>query len=226
MSLATRASTDPRAFRRAGVTACLLIIAATLSLSVLPAVAVVRTPYNTNLVKNPGFEAGAATNGYSWVQVPDWFSEPNGTVVAYGTAGGFPTAAEGNRISGGNQFYTSGTPSNDICAYAQQDITVRGRANAIDSGHVKVVVSARAGTYGSQTDTTRMKILFRDTGGSILGTLTMPSKTATNGQLQLISGKRVAPAGTRNITILLDAINTELYCDAYFDNIKVKLVNI
>lgn len=225
MTLTSRASVRVFARRRIRLTTSVAVVAAAMAFAVMPAVAVTTTPYNTNLVKNPGFEAGSANDGTTWVAVPNWYSEPNSTVVAYGASGGFPTTAEGQRISGGNQFWTSGLPNNGVCAYAAQRILITGRNSAIDSGHIKLTVRARAGTYDSQSDTARMTVFFYNATSHVVGIFSM-HKTGTQGLLVVMSGSRVIPVGTRSFLVSIDATNAVGYCDAYFDNIKAKLIHI
>ena len=117
------------------------------------------------------------------------------------------------------------------CDAAIQFITITGRNNAIDSGHVKVVLSARMGTYGTQPDTANVTLSFRDGNNHQLttphsGSLALASVTRTNGSFKLVSASRVLPQKARMLRVILSASNTTGYCDAYFDNISVKLVAI
>jgi len=192
-------------------------------------VAVTRTPYNTNLIKNPGFEAGPASDGTYDVLVPSWdlsygdlHNQP--TVVAYGTAGGFPTAAEGQRISGGKQFLASGLGGNYQCGSAGQYVAIRGRNSAIDSGHVVLVLKANMGTYDDQTDTAVAQV--EPAGNLPLGNGITITATHTNGQLVRRAAALSLPVGTRSFRIDLWAQDTVGYCDAYFDKVSVKLVYV
>lgn len=215
------------AFGRIAATTMVILIGATLGLSVGRATATTATPYNKNLILNPGFEAGLASDGYHSVSVPNWDLSPNATVVAYGTAGGFPTRAEGHRISGSRQFLTSGWRANDnvVCASATQAIFIHGRNTAIDSGRVAVVFSGRLGTYGVQPDTATLAMLSWDGAGESTGAGVL-SQTHTNGQLFRLSNTQVLGPQTRTITIDLYAENAAGYCDAYFDRISVRLIRV
>lgn len=197
-------------------------------LAAAPVAAVTATPYNSNLVKNRGFEAGSASvTGTTVVAVPSWSTTGNATVVKYGTAGGFPTIAEGLRISGGKQFLTSGVATApDECGEAEQIIMILGRSAAIDSGHVLAKVKGRLGTYGAQPDTAIVGVSFLDATGGYISSFELPTRTATNGRLLLSSAGMILPAGTRRLQLILSAINTVGYCDAYFDKISAKLVYV
>jgi hypothetical protein len=205
---------------RVGSAAILAVLALTFAVSAAPAAAVTRTPYNTNLVKNPGFEAGQATGGYRWIAVPNWQTYGNMTVVKYGAPGGFPTLAEGARISGGKKFFTMGTPSGGSTTCSQvalQVIPIRRRAAAIDSGHVRVSFRLYMGTYDSQPDTA--VALLRSNVGDHIG----HNVTKTDGSMVLQGITLVLPPGVRTLTVLLYSRNTQGYCDAYFDRVSVVL---
>jgi hypothetical protein len=189
------------------------------------AIGVTPTPYNTNLIKNRGFEAGVVSpNGQTSVKVPYWSIYPGGTVVAYGTAGGFPTAPQGAAASGGNQFYTTGRRTDHGCdGYAYQFINIRNRTADIAAGAVVLIVSARIGTYGDQPDTATVDVKIL--GGSSGQSYTM-ERTATSGNLALVADARILEPGTYQIAIELHSQFAVGYCDAYFDNISVKLVHV
>jgi len=192
----------------------------------VPAVAVTRTPYNTNLVKNGNFEAGnPSPDGYTSVVIPGWHStNSQATVVKYGTALGFPTLAEGQRISGGKQFYASGPrASGTSCAVSYQQRTIRGRNAIIDSAHLAIKLTARVGTYSTQSDTATILVSMVDSNGDEVGSFSTPAKSATNGRLEKVSVSAIVPPHTRSIQIDLFASNTVGYCDAYFDNITIKI---
>jgi hypothetical protein len=201
--------------------ATLAVVSLCLAFSAAPAAALTTTPYDVNLVKNPGFEAGYATTGYSWIAVPNWQTYGNMTVVRYGAAG-FPSLAEGARIAGGNKFFTMGTPPNgsSACqAVALQSIPIRGRAAAIDAGMVDLDFRAYLGTYDAQTDTAVVIVRFEkyDYPSSEVSY----SKTKTDSWMLRVGGTTRIPYRTRSITIYLASKNTQGYCDAYFDRISV-----
>ena len=165
------------------------------------------------------------------VPIPHWgtLSQTTFTVVAYGTPGGFPTVAEGNRIHGQHQFFTTGQWDSVYgeCDDANQSIIIHGRNAAIDSGHVKVVLSARLATYDSQSDTANVNLYFGDSTNNSLGGAHVHPQTATNGTFHLVSVSKILPKHTRQIEVRLWASNVPAgtYCDAYFDNISVEIVS-
>ncbi len=204
--------------------------AALVVVSVLPADAVGTTPFSTNLVKNPGAEAGPASNDPDvGIAIPNWETLDNFTVVAYGTGGGFPSTTEGSHIHGGNQFFSAGEPEGDGgCDDAIQFIKIKGHNSDIDAGHVQIILKARLGTFDSQTDTAVVTLQFRDAnneqvGGSSAG---LKLKATQTGQTMLQkSASKIMPRHAREVRIILAATNTTGYCDAYFDNMSVEIVS-
>ena len=221
MSIPSRSRPALAARLRVLALTLLVVIATTLASSVAPVAAVTTTPYGTNLVKNPSFEAGAASaNGYTIVPIPSWGTVVGATVVGYGTSG-FPTKKQGRHVSGGHKFYTAGPP-NPLCGYAYQTIQIVGRDVAIDTGHVELVMSARV---GSNVHDAFVDLKMFDTLAGVTSEVGF-SKHATNRKMLLGSVSQIIPATTRSVQIHLIAPNSAGYCDAYFDKINVKLVHI
>jgi hypothetical protein len=208
----------------------MLVVGSTLALAAAPVVGYTKTPWNTNLVKNPGFEAGAGTDGYHTVAIPGW-STYNGkaTVVRYGAPLGFPSKAESNRINGGANFFASGqqSPQSMFCPVGTQGIKLRGRGAAIDADAVRLTISARIGTYDGQSDTATVTVnMYRSQySGEPIASLSSPSMTATNSRLDLVTASLNLAPETRFLRVLLFASNTNGYCDAYFDKVSVKIVS-
>jgi len=188
------------------------------------AAAAIRTPWNTQLLRNGGAEAGSATDGYHNILVPGWTAYGGFTVVKYGEPGGFPTLAESARINGSKKFFTTGyvqplSSCNDN--EAVQMLTINGRNRAIDSGHVKVVLTGRLGTYGSQTDTAVLDLEIGNQAQFLEKT-----RTHTNGELQKVSMSLILKSGERSIAVTMRIFTPEGYCDAYFDNLVLKIVRV
>jgi hypothetical protein len=214
-----------RSTHRVGLAATLAVIGLTFTFAVMPAAAVTRTPFNTNLVKNASFEAGSATGGYRAIAVPSWQTLWNMTVVKYGAPNGFPTLAEGQRIAGGKKFFTMGNPasSNSGCYEdgATQTIHIRNRNYAIDAGMVDVTFRAYMGTYDSQSDTA-VATLYAESDSTQRELITL-NVTQTNSRMVSKSATARLPYGTRTLIAVLWAQNTQGYCDAYFDRVSVVL---
>jgi hypothetical protein len=216
--------------RRARAASAVTVGLAALMLSVGPAGAATPTPFNHNLVKNPGAEAGAASSdGQSGVTIPNWegISDSHFTVVRYGTAGGFPTAAEGQRIGGGKQFFAAGVDHFGDCDNISQSIFIIGRNSPIDGHHVKLVLSAWVATYDGQTDNAIVRVNIGDDSNNSLGSLVLPTQSATNDTFHHLKSSKLLPSHTRELTVSLQSSTHQgAYCDAYFDKISVKLVQV
>jgi hypothetical protein len=200
-----------------------LVLAAGSLLGSASADAVTKTPFDTNLVKNPGAEGGTATDGNSHVAIPHWKTSEEFTVVRYG-APGFPTKSESTRMGGGKKFFSCG--QNASSGYAEQDIQLHGRKSLIVNGHVKVILKARLAVYDSQHDTATAAVFFSSASGFIIGSFETASVEASDGVFIAKSASHILPAGTALITVQMSgqrANNGGTYCDAYFDNISAVL---
>jgi hypothetical protein len=179
-----------------------------------------------NLVVNPGAEAGTGSpDASSIVTPPGWTVESNFTVVQYG-APDFPTATDSANLGGGANFFAGG-PTNPGSA-ATQIVNVSGAAPEIDAGKVQANLGAQLGGYASQTDHATVTATFLSAAGGVLGVFALPTVTATdrNSVTALIarSASAVVPAGTRSISVRIDAIrDAGAYNDGYIDNVQLVL---
>ena len=185
------------------------------------------TPYEANIVRNPGFEAGKGTGGYKLVPIPHWErSFGGGTVVRYG-APNFPTRSEAQRVDGGHKFFSCGENTTEGAAF--QYITLVGRNADIDAGKLKVTLRVRIATFGTQPDSGWVDLSLEQSiaPGSVplvTRNIETPHVTATNGTFQLEKVGTSVPKRTRIIQVVLHGQTGEgSYCDAYFDNVDVRL---
>jgi hypothetical protein len=190
--------------------------------------AVTVTPFNTNLVKNPGAEAGVATSDGLGVPIPGWetISDSNFTVVKYGELGG-PSKAQSNAINGGRKFFFAGKYDAVYgqCDDAIQNIKLNGRNAQIDGRHVKVTLSAWLDSLNSD-DLARVTLTFGDDTNNVISRIRVGAQGPT-AQFVHRSVSVTVPAHTRQVTVrMYDAGSTTDYCDAFFDKISVKLVQI
>src|SRR5919198_1848450 len=180
-----------------------------------------------NLLVNPGAEAGpGAPDDSQAVAPPGWNVESTFTAVQYGASGGFPTAADGAALGGGANFFAGG-PGRATSA-ATQVVDVSAAAPEIDAGKVGATLGAALGGYASQTDHGTVTATFLNAAGAATGTLAVPTVTAAdrNSVTGLIarSATGVVPAGTRQVSVRIDAIRDEgSYNDAYIDNVSLVL---
>ena len=198
---------------------------------VAPTAAITATPFDTNLIKNGGFEAGVGGDGTQSTIIPNWLLlyPQVATVVAYGSPGGFPTRAESRRIGGGDNFLSCGP--NTSTTGVRQARTIIGRDSLIDQGRILLTVKARIATYDGQADYGYIQVGGKSTQdpGSHLWNWTSPSITATNGRFKQVLFATIVPAQTRYIDVWLIGVRPDgsgPYCDAYFDKVSMVIKKI
>ncbi len=175
------------------------------------------TPLGKNLVKNPGAEAGA-----TGTSVPDWEIEPDFSVVPYGEPG-VPSEKQGKRVDGESQLFSTGEYilNFDTCGSARQSIKLKKISDDIDSGSVRVTVSAAMGTE-EKSATAFVILQFRDSNNHQVGS-NLSLSASTSGKMVKKSKSKTVPAGTRAINVLLQGDLLNQTCDGFFDNVSVIL---
>jgi len=183
----------------------------------------------TNLIRNPGADAGPSTGGCGGsASIPDWTTDGNVSVCAYGTSGGFPPASVGPPNGAPNFFAGGSGPS----ARMSQVLTIAAGSEAkIDSGTSPFRLSAWLGGFTSDPAEASLRITFRNTTGATLGTQQVgpvtPADRALDTKLLLRERSGMVPGGTR--TILVEAIFNQLgsgYNDAYADNLSLEMEGV
>jgi hypothetical protein len=215
--------------RRRGVSTTLLASSAivfAVLLSAAPAAAAT-TPFNTNLVRNPGAEKALAN--------PPWDVFPDGAFVRhkYGPSGfGFPPKSEGTRIGGGVYFFTSKLDNVfNECGDAKQDIVLTGIGGKIDTGHVKVQIRAFAATNGAAEMTANFDLQFFNSEHHTDNIATFGLKrhaTSTNETYRTLQGSKVLPKHTRIVQVHLYETPSDgsVGCQASWDNVSVVLLHV
>jgi hypothetical protein len=218
--------------RRRGVSVTLLaasgMVLAGLLAAAMPAAAVTTTPFNTNLVRNPGAEIALSN--------PPWDTFPAGdfTRHKYGPAGfGFPPKSEGRRIGGGTYFFNGGNFDNTYgtCPDAKQDIKLKNIGGAIDNGHVKVQIRAFAATNGAAELTAHFDVTFFNSNhenDNFPVKFIQKHATSTNEVFKTLQGSKVLPKTTRFLQVHLYSTPNDgsFGCQSSWDNISVKLVHV
>jgi len=198
-------------------------LAAVALLAAAPADAVVP---GGNLLVNPGAEAGpGAPDASAQPAVPGWTVESTFTAVQYG-APAFLTVADGAALGGGANFFAGG-PGGATSA-GTQVVDVSGAAAEIDAGKVAATLSALLGGYATQTDHATVTATFLNAAGAPAGTVGLPTVAPTErGSVTALvarSASAPVPAGTRGISVRIDAIRDEgSYNDGYVDNVRLVL---
>ena len=225
LTMSTAASTSRRAARSMLLTGAAMLLAVS-----VPVDAATRTPYGSNIVKNPSAEAGAASpDGTTTVDVPGWEFPIQATVVAYGTAG-FPSVGEGNSYGGGDQFFYSGPDNGGSCDGLIQDIRIKGRAAAIDGGHVRAKIRARIGTDSSD-DAARVMVSYFDGNNHQVTTpnsapTVLGPVTSTDRQMLLRKKSKTLPRKTRILRLRLLTTSSADDCAGYFDKVAIVLTYV
>jgi hypothetical protein len=180
----------------------------------------------TNLLQNPGAEAGTGAGESETVDPPpDWTVTGEFTAVKYGAEGGFPTPANGTAVEGGTNFFGGG---NSEVSTATQTVNVSASAAAIETGKELATLSADLGGYSSQGDNMVITATYLSATGAALGSLTIGPVTATerNDETELLprSATGAIPAGTRSIQVVMTSTRLEgEYDDGYGDNVSLTL---
>jgi hypothetical protein len=181
---------------------------------------------NGNLVVNPGAEAGPGSPDASQqLPLPGWTVESTFTAVQYG-APSFLTAADGAAVGGGTNFFAGG-PGGELGA-ATQVIDVSAVAAEVDRGQVEATLSALLGGYSTQTDYAAVGATYLKAGGAPAGALRLaavnPGDRNSVTALVARSASGTVPAGTRQISVRIDAVRKEgSYNDGYVDNVSLVL---
>ena len=179
-----------------------------------------------NLLVNPGAEAGpGAPDSSQQLPLPGWTVESTFTAVQYG-APDFLTAADSTALGGGVNFFAGG-PGGALGA-ATQVVDLSGAATEIDAGQVTATLSALLGGYATQTDYATLSATFLNAGGATLGAIRLvavnPGDRNSVTALVARSSSAPVPAGTRQISVRIDAIRNEgSYNDGYIDNVSLVL---
>jgi len=185
-------------------------------------------PAGPNLLRNPGFEDGVRPLAVAaTTPVPGWVVTPNLTSLAYGTAGGFPSAAAAAEVGGGSAF-ASGGPNNPESRAIQQ-IDVSGESAAIDSGRATGTLSGALGGMGTQPDSATVTASYLSGAGDALGSMQIGPVTQAErgGETKLLARSQIdqIPSGTRaiRVTAIASRPGASGYNDGYLDNLSLRL---
>jgi hypothetical protein len=201
-----------------------LLAALALAILIVPATAGAQVP-SGNLLSNGNAEAVPGSDGDTVVVPPGWTTDGQFTEVAYG-APDFLTTDDSASWGGGANFFAGG-PDN-AASSATQVVSVAGSATQIDGGGLSATLSALLGGYATQTDFATVTASFLTAGGATLGTLQIGPVTPDDRQsattLLSRSATAAVPAGTRSISVRIDATRNEgAFNDGYIDNVSLTL---
>ncbi|MBV9467786.1 MAG: hypothetical protein JOZ57_00915, partial [Abitibacteriaceae bacterium] len=183
--------------------------------------------FGSNLIVNPGAEAGpGSTSGNDIEPVPGWTTSGNFTVIPYGPNNGGITTTDPGPPSRGKNYFAGGP--NNAASSATQTINVSSGATAIDAGGVTFNLSGFLGGFAEQEDNAVLAITFKSAAGAALGNahigpVTAAERKSATGLVQrTITG--TVPRGTRSILVTLTLTRTAgSYNDGYADNLTLTL---
>lgn len=187
--------------------------------------AVGRVAFNTNLILNPGAEAGtgSSSSGGDIVPVPNWTPSGSFTAVQYGS-GLFPGPTSPGPPNRGRNFFAGG-PGSPVST-GSQALDVSSSSADIDAGRVNFNLSAYLGGFDNQGDEATLTATFRDVNSatlltSRLGPVTPTDRNNITGLLLRSMTGRV-PVGTRSVLLVLRMERTSGSSnDGYADNLSL-----
>jgi hypothetical protein len=183
-----------------------------------------------NLIVNGDAEAGPASPTGAFVtDLPGWpkpISNNRFTVVSYGATANFPSQAQAP-INAGKNFFAGGP--NSVFSGSIQAINLPSDwFAAIDAGTVSFDLSGFFGGFGSEGDTCKLVVGFRDAGNftvltESLGPVSAVDRGGTTGFLQR-SLTKAMPTLTRSLEVSLEMNRSSFtYNDGYADNLSLVL---
>jgi hypothetical protein len=183
-----------------------------------------------NLIKNPGAEAAAGSNG-GVVNVPNWARiNGNFTAVKYGAPGDFPGKKSPGPSTRGKNFFAGGPQSMPGSSVATQTVFLKSGLGRIDAGHEAFTASGFFGGFGAESDNAGMEITFEDgqgnqTGDWLLGFQTAAQRHNKTGLFQRQVSAKV-PVGSRKVFVqLIFDGSVGDYNDGYIDNVSLVLTS-
>jgi hypothetical protein len=184
---------------------------------------------SSNLILNPGAEAGPGSPTGGVVPVPDWTvtTGTGFTAVKYGASGGFPTSTSPGPAKRGTNFFAGGPDSdNDV---AVQVISLSPYVSAIKAGKASFSLTAWLGGSGSLNDSGFIELDWKKQNGDLTGTsallgpVTATQRSDTTGLLKLtVSGNipKAARSGYLQLN-LFSATTGAPYNYGFADDLKL-----
>lgn len=166
------------------------------------------TVIGTNIISNGGAESGLsgwATTGGFTVRDSGWYSI---------------TAPQGSRFFAGSPNTTPAT--------ATQSLDISDLSVFIDAGALTADLSAWLGGWSTQNDQATVEAIFKDSGSSMLSTLTIGPVTASDRSgatgFLFLSDSVIVPASSRNIDVVITSTRSAgTWNDGYADGLSLVL---
>lgn len=184
---------------------------------------------NTNLLSNPGAEAGIGSTDGGVVSVPGWTvdaSFSHFTAVKYGSGGGFPATTDPGPTDRGSNLFAGGP--NNFLSIASQLVSLSGLQSSVDAGTIDVTLAGWFGGFQTQRDYAMLFARFLDASNNQITAFQIGgvSPGERNDQTGLLfrTGSQLVPTGTRSIRaeLVMNRVDGS-YNDAYADNVSLVL---
>jgi|EndMetStandDraft_8_1072994.scaffolds.fasta_scaffold432022_2 hypothetical protein len=211
-----------RSFRQRG--AVVALVACCAAVIVQPATTLGgarQTPLNANLVRNAGAEMGPHSYPEVAVKIPRWAEGKRFSVQPYGYPGQLPIS-ESRRINGQRQFFACGWGTTDT--KLSQEIALVGRRRLTDRGGLRVEFKVMIAAYGRDGDRGRGIVRYLDAQRETIAARSTRWVSTQSVRYTRRGFTMPLPRGTRYIRVQLHGVRQAgLYCNAYFDNVRLKL---
>jgi hypothetical protein len=179
------------------------------------------TPLNSSLIRNAGAERGPHAYPEVAVPIPMWSAGKRFTVQPYGPPGQLPRR-EARRMGGEQQFFACGWRTTN--AKLSQTVQLIGRRRMTDRGRLNVSLRVMIAAYGPDGDKGRAIVRFLDSSRELIAARYTRWVSNTGVRYEPSHLKARVPAGTRAIQLQLHGVRRKgLYCNAYFDNVRLQL---
>lgn len=190
--------------------ACASAAADSLSLVLTPLATSPGMVLGSNLIANPGAEAGAGVRAPSAAPyIPGWSTANEASVAPYGGAGWIMTTDPGPPIRGVNLF-SGGLQG----ANMYQDLDVSAAATLIDASQVTYDVSAWLGSLAGLISPTLTYTFFDWSGKQLAPTAQLgPVSRIGTALMEEASSGQTLPVGTRRIHIIVTFPSVNTFAD-------------
>lgn len=166
----------------------------------------------------------AGTTGVPDASIAGWNDPGALTVVAYGSADGFPARDDVLPPLPGKSFFAGGDV--ETVTYAEQTIDLLAVSSAIDFG-IRYELSAWLGGYAAQDDAATLSVTWLDGAGAILARgVLAPVWASERGEKTGFVERRLVgdvPRGARAVRVRVDMLAHEGKNDGYADDLSLVL---
>jgi uncharacterized protein (TIGR03437 family) len=169
-----------------------------------PSTGMAQSVFGTNLIVNPGAEAGTGSGSAILVSsIPGWTSK-GANVITYASGYGVQTG-DIVPIGAGKNYFSNGSTSSSLT----QSISLPGATSAIDAGTASFDASGYFGGYTDHDDSAAMTVAFLNGSGTSLSSVTIGGlKGADRNGTGMYLRRQIGavPTGTRSVSVTMNFI--------------------